>query len=51
METKSKNVLSDKDLCTEYDGRVEEMVNGQLVEELYGMLCNHRFENYMFYIT
>lgn len=26
METKSKNVLSDKDLCTEYDGRVEKMV-------------------------
>ena len=29
METKIKNVLnvlSDKDLCTEYDGRVEKMV-------------------------
>ena len=25
METKIKNVLSDTDLCTEYDGRVEKM--------------------------
>ena len=25
METKSKNILSDKGLCTEYDGRVEKM--------------------------
>jgi len=40
METKSKNVLSDKDLCTEYNGREEK--NGEISGE-----WSQGYENYI----